>query len=135
MAGVRSYWRTADCALLAAAMYAPIAQVMPGLDSIQLKIIGAMAPPKMAPNITPEVIQPITLDIKFNDEHGANVTGLLGIDRERLAALDAEPLHALHKAGYLEGAYLVMASMHNLRRLITEKQRRLGQQETVANAG
>jgi hypothetical protein len=81
------------------------------------------------------LIQPITLDIKFDDEHGANVTGLLGIDRERLAALDAESLHALHRSGYLEGAYLVLASMHNLRRLIAEKQRRLGQEELAANAG
>jgi hypothetical protein len=81
------------------------------------------------------LIQPITLDIKFDDGHGANVTGLLGIDRERLAALDAASLHALHRSGYLEGAYLVMASMHNLRRLMAEKQRRLGQQEAAANAG
>ncbi|NII09379.1 SapC family protein [Oleiagrimonas sp. C23AA] len=81
------------------------------------------------------LIQPITLDVKFDDEHGANVTGLLGIDRERLAALDAASLHALHRSGYLEGAYLVMASMHNLRRLIAEKQRRLGLLEVAANAG
>lgn len=81
------------------------------------------------------LIQPITLDIKFDDAHGANVTGLLGIDRERLAALDAESLHALHRAGYLEGAYLVLASMHNLRRLMAEKQRRLNQEDVAANAG
>ncbi|MDO1528393.1 SapC family protein [Fulvimonas sp. R45] len=81
------------------------------------------------------LIQPVTLDITFDAGHGANVTGLLGIDRERLAALDAASLHALHRAGYLEGAYLVMASMHNLRRLMAEKQRRLGRQEAAANAG
>jgi hypothetical protein len=81
------------------------------------------------------LIQPITLDITFDDAHGANVTGLLGIDRERLAALDAGSLHALHRSGYLEGAYLVLASMHNLRRLMTEKQRRLSQVEVPANAG
>jgi hypothetical protein len=81
------------------------------------------------------LIQPITLDIKFDDTHGANVTGLLGIDRERLAALDAESLHVLHRSGYLEGAYLVLASMHNLRRLMAEKQRRLSREEVAANAG
>ena len=81
------------------------------------------------------LIQPITLDIKFDDTHGANVTGLLGIDHERLAALDAESLHALHRSGYLEGAYLVLASMHNLRRLMAEKQRRLSREEVAANAG
>lgn len=81
------------------------------------------------------LIQPITLDIKFDDTHGAHVTGLLGIDRERLAALDAKSLHALHRSGYLEGAYLVLASMHNLRRLMAEKQRRLSREEIAANAG
>lgn len=81
------------------------------------------------------LIQPLTLDIKFDDEHGANVTGLLGIDRERLAALDAESLHSLHRSGYLEGAYLVLASMHNVRRLMAEKQRRLSLEEVAANAG
>lgn len=81
------------------------------------------------------LIQPITLDIKFDEEHGANVTGLLGIDREKLAALDAESLHGLHRSGFLEGAYLVLASMHNVRRLMAEKQRRLSLEETAANAG
>jgi hypothetical protein len=82
-----------------------------------------------------DLIQPLTLDIKFDNEHGANVTGLLGIDRERLAALDAESLHSLHRSGYLEGAYLVLASMHNMRRLMAEKQRRLSREEVAANAG
>lgn len=81
------------------------------------------------------LIQPITLDVRFDDEHGANVTGLFGIDRERLAALDSESLHALHRSGYLEGAYLVLASMHNVRRLMGEKQRRIHLQEVAANAG
>ncbi|WP_424681231.1 SapC family protein [Frateuria sp. YIM B11624] len=80
------------------------------------------------------LVQPVRLGIQFDGEHGANVTGLFGIDRDRLAALDAGSLHALHRAGYLEGAYLVLASMHNLRRLIAEKQRRLQQEEVPANA-
>ncbi len=71
------------------------------------------------------LVQPITLDVKFNDEMGANLTGLHGIDRERLAALDAEALHVLHRAGFLEGAYLLLASTHNIRHLMAEKQKRL----------
>lgn len=80
------------------------------------------------------LIQPVTLDITFDQQHGANVTGLFGIDRDRLAALDAPSLHALHRSGYLEGVYLVLASMHNVRRLMGEKQRRLHAQEAAANA-
>lgn len=72
-----------------------------------------------------DLVQPLSLDVRFDDAHGVNLTGLCGIDRERLAALDADSLHSLHRAGWLEGAYLVLASMQNLRRLIAEKQRRL----------
>jgi hypothetical protein len=73
------------------------------------------------------LIQPMKLDLQFDERHRVSVGGLYGIDRERLAALDAESLHRLHCAGYLEGAYLVQASMQNLRRLMAEKQRRLRQ--------
>ena len=76
-----------------------------------------------------ELIQPITLDVRFDDAHRVNLDGLYGIDRERLAALDAASLHGLHKAGWLEGIYLVLSSLHNMRRLIAEKQRRIREQE------
>lgn len=75
-----------------------------------------------------ELIQPMTLDVRFDEGNGVNLTGLFGIDRERLTALSAVSLHSLHRSGWLEGAYLVLASMHNMRRLIAEKQRRLREQ-------
>ena len=64
--------------------------------------------------------------------HG-RVTGLHVIDRERLAALDATSVHRLHQAGYLEGAYLLLSSQHNMRRLIAEKQRRLRLQDAATD--
>jgi len=75
------------------------------------------------------LIQPLDLQVQLDDRTGVNLTGLHGIDRDRLAALDADALHGLHRAGYLEGAYLVLASMHNIRRLMAEKQRRLREQD------
>jgi hypothetical protein len=78
------------------------------------------------------LIQPLGLELQLDAEHRVSLAGLHGIDRERLAALDAQALHGLHRAGYLEGAFLVQASMHNLRRLMAEKQRRLRQQATDA---
>lgn len=77
-----------------------------------------------------ELIQPVQLDIRFDDENAVNLSGLHGIDRERLAALDADQVHALHRAGWLEGIYLLLASLHNVPRLIAEKQRRLQEQAT-----
>lgn len=70
------------------------------------------------------LIQPVNLDVQLDDKHRVNVNGLYGIDREKLAALDAESLQRLNRAGFLEGAYLVLASLHNMRRLMAEKQRR-----------
>lgn len=72
-----------------------------------------------------ELIQPMKLEVRFDEEHAVNLTGLYGIDRERLAALDAQELHGLHQSGWLEGAYLICASLYNMRRLIAEKQQRL----------
>jgi hypothetical protein len=71
------------------------------------------------------LIQPVELDLRFDDAHGARLTGLYGIDRERFAALDAGQLHDLHRSGMLEGVYLLLSSLFNMRRLIGEKQRRL----------
>ncbi|MGJ4804734.1 SapC family protein [Luteimonas sp. SDU82] len=71
------------------------------------------------------LLQPTSLELQFDEAHGARLTGLYAIDRERLAALDAEQLHRLHRAGLLEGVYLLLSSLYNMRRLIAEKQRRL----------
>lgn len=78
------------------------------------------------------LIQPIDLDVQLDERHRINVSGLHGIDREKLAALDGEALARLNGAGYLEGAFLVLASMHNMRRLMAEKQRRLRAQDIAA---
>ena len=78
------------------------------------------------------LIQPLDLRVRVDEHNEVNVTGLHGIDRERLESLDAETLHGLHRAGYLEGVYLVLASMQNVRRLMAEKQRRLRSQAMAA---
>ncbi|QNA95901.1 SapC family protein [Stenotrophomonas maltophilia] len=80
------------------------------------------------------LIQPVMLDVQVAPHHRVSVSGLHGVDRERLAALDSSRLAALNRAGYLEGAYLMLASLHNMRRLIAEKQRRLRVQDGTAQA-
>ena len=56
-----------------------------------------------------ELIQPLAIDIRFDDEHGVNLAGLYGIDRERLAALDAVSLSHLHRSGRLESVHQLLA--------------------------
>ncbi|GGD47646.1 SapC family protein [Pseudoxanthomonas indica] len=77
------------------------------------------------------LIQPMNLELQLDTQHRVSLAGLHGIDRDRLAALDADQLHGLHRSGYLEGVYLLLASLHNLRRLMAEKQRRLRQAEAA----
>jgi len=81
------------------------------------------------------LIYPVRVDVQLDEQNGVNLTGLYGIDRERLSALDAETLHKLHNTGFLEGVYLLLSSQHNMRRLMAEKQRRLRQGEATAAAG
>lgn len=81
------------------------------------------------------LIQPMQLAVELDARHRVDVRGLHGIDRDALAALDGAALERLHRAGYLEGAYLLLASLHNVRRLMAEKQRRLREQETAASHG
>jgi len=80
------------------------------------------------------LIQPVELDVRLDESNGVHLTGLFGIDRERLSALDAAQLHGLHRAGWLEGVYLVLSSLHNMRRLIAEKQRRLRESPAAERA-
>lgn len=75
------------------------------------------------------LIQSVLLDVQLDERHRVSVNGLHGIDRDKLSALDGASLADLNRAGYLEGAYLVLASLHNMRRLMAEKQRRLREQD------
>lgn len=79
------------------------------------------------------LIQPFSLDVQVDERHRIAVNGLHGIDRDRLAALDGADLLALNRAGYLEGTYLMLASLHNMRRLLAEKQRRLRAQDAATS--
>jgi SapC len=71
------------------------------------------------------LIEPVKLEIKLDDEQGYSVVGLHTISRKKLQALDGATLERLNRSGLLEGAYLVLASMNNVRKLMAMKQRRL----------
>ena len=79
-----------------------------------------------------DLIEPMKLEIKFAEEQ-YNLVGLHTINREKLANLDAESLHRLHRAGFLQGAYLVVNSIGNVQRLVERKQRRRLAQASIAS--
>ena len=72
-----------------------------------------------------ELLRPLDIDVSFDDTRGTRLSGLYGIDRERLGALDAVSLLHLHRSGLLEVVHLLLASQDNLQRLVAEKTRRL----------
>jgi len=71
-----------------------------------------------------DLIEPVKLDIKPSSDESYSLLGLHTISQQKLAALDGSALEKLNRSGFLQGAYLVLASINNVRRLIALKQRR-----------
>lgn len=83
-----------------------------------------MSKPMFAAFAAAELIEPVQLEVKVNAEEQYNLTGLHTISREKLNKLDADTLFKLHRAGYLQAAFLVASSLGNVQRLIDLKNRR-----------
>ncbi|HEY1396514.1 SapC family protein [Roseateles sp.] len=75
--------------------------------------------------LTHRLLESFVLDIESDQGGIARITGFQTIHQERLEALDAEALGALHRAGFLEPIYMAVASMAQMRGLI-ERHRRSG---------
>ena len=70
------------------------------------------------------LIEPAALDVNLDDHTRYKVPDIYTISGEKLAALGGSELENLHKAGYLRAAYMVLASMPNVNRLIAMKNAR-----------
>jgi hypothetical protein len=77
------------------------------------------------------LIEPVKVEVKLNEQEAYGVTGLHTISPEKLRALDASSLYELNQAGFLQLAYLVVASHGNVRKLMAMKQRRRHAQTAV----
>jgi hypothetical protein len=71
------------------------------------------------------LIEPVKVEVKVTEEEHYDLVGLYTISEERLRALDGEALVRLNRSGFLHGAYLVLSSMNNMKKLIDLKQNRL----------
>lgn len=70
------------------------------------------------------LIEPVNLEIKLDGEERYEVVGLHTVSEPKLRELGADAVHRLHRSGFLQGAYLVIASLNNVRRLVDRKRRR-----------
>ncbi|HET9217105.1 MAG TPA: SapC family protein [Terriglobia bacterium] len=71
-----------------------------------------------------DLIEPVKLEVKLDDEETFNLAGLHTISQEKLRAIDSESLFQLHRSGFLEGAFLALASVKNVGKLMAMKRRR-----------
>lgn len=79
------------------------------------------------------LVRPVTLQIAIDEHQRYDLPDCFAIDEERLAALDAGALEALHHAGFLRLAFMAAASLGNVPRLIEMKNaRRRARQAEVA---
>lgn len=70
-----------------------------------------------------DLIEALNVEVKLSDAEQINLPGLHTISAPRLAALDGAVLEMLNKAGFLQAAFHVLASLPNVSRLIDIKNR------------
>ena len=105
-----------------------VASILNGIN-VGLSVSKAM----FAAFTAADLIEPVKLEIKFNSEEQYDLLGLHTINQQKLASLDAENLHKLHRSGFLQGAFLVASSLNNVQRLIERKGRRKQRQAEMAS--
>jgi hypothetical protein len=72
-----------------------------------------------------DLIEPVNIEADVLDDVKYVLKGFYTINQDRLAQLDGEALEKLNRAGFLQGAFLVVASLNNVKKLIDMKKRRL----------
>ncbi len=72
------------------------------------------------------LIEEFRVEVKLNDGSVNQLSGFYTIHEEKLAALSEEDALQLYKSGFLEPAYLIMASLVNVKKLLLRKNKRLG---------
>jgi hypothetical protein len=75
-----------------------------------------------------DLLESVTIDAEFNNGEKAKIEGCYTIHEERLKTLDGATLELLNRAGYLQAAYLVIASLSNIKKLISMKNQQIAQQ-------
>ena len=72
-----------------------------------------------------ELIEPLTINIDLVNGDKHQLRGYYTISEEKLMSLTGDKLELLNKSGYLQGAYLMLASLTNIEKLIRMKNARM----------
>lgn len=72
-----------------------------------------------------DLIESFTLKVELNDATQNQLQGFYTINEDTLNGLSAEVITELMASGYLQAAYMVIASISNFRSLIERKNRRI----------
>jgi len=70
------------------------------------------------------LLEPVKLEFKLSDTETRLAKHFYTLNEEKLKQLEGEKLEQLNKAGYLQGAYLVLASQANVNKLISLKNKK-----------
>jgi hypothetical protein len=72
-----------------------------------------------------DLLQPFSLEVELNNGSRHKLEGFHTINEEQLVKLDGEALADLSRKFFLPAAYMVVASLSNIRKLIGKKNQRL----------
>ena len=117
-------------------VFAPHGGNSPYIDHITAVLRGirdglAVSKTMFAAFMAMDLIESVNMEIKLSDAEKYSILGLHTISAEKLAALDGQSLERLNRAGFLQGAFLVIASMSNMKKLIAMKRRRLQERSSM----
>ena len=71
-----------------------------------------------------ELIQPLNIDIVFDNNEKHIISGYYTLDAEKLASLSGDNLFQLNQKGFLSSAYQITTSMRNIKKLINIKNKK-----------
>jgi hypothetical protein len=72
-----------------------------------------------------DLLEPFALELELNNGAKHSLQGFYTINEDKLIKLDGEALADLSGKFFLPAAYMVVASLSNIRKLITKKNQRL----------
>lgn len=73
------------------------------------------------------LVEPVRLQVQFDEHSGVDFDGYFAVTAERIASLDGSALERLNKAGLLDAAVFAAASLGTMQRLIMRKRRKLAE--------